>query len=319
MKRLILVVVLAAFAWAGWWFYQAHSLRTEVEAWFEDRRSEGWIASYADFSIGGFPNRLDMSFEDLSLANPDTNILWEAPFFQVLMLSYKRDHHILIFPELQTVTLPSGYHEITSEGLRASVVYAEGERIERINAEATVLNWDGTAMADTNAALLRLDDAQYQFAFVANSIARAEGRLTPLAEGRVNDTQINTTITFDKDWAMSSLLQGRPQPRNIDVSLMSYQLAELNLNLAGDLQVDAQGRANGELTLRAVNWQDALEKARVGQQLPDGVTQKLIQGLSVVAGLKGRSDTLDLPLRLDNGQMSLGLIPLGPAPLLQVP
>ncbi|WP_299936008.1 DUF2125 domain-containing protein [uncultured Pelagimonas sp.] len=319
MKRLIMIVVLAAFGWAGWWFFQAHTLRGQVETWFEERRQDGWVATYVDFSIGGFPNRLDMTFEDLSLANPDTNILWEAPFFQILSLSYKPDHRILIFPDLQTITTATGVHEVTSEGFRASVVFADGDRIDRVNAEATVLNWGGTALAETTAALLRQDDKQYQFAFVAKSIARAEGRLTPLAEGRVDDTQINTRITFDKDWAMSTLKGDRPQPTKINVSLMSYQLAALNLNLAGDLDVDGQGRASGELTLRAVNWQDALEQARVGQQLPGSVTEKLVQGLSVVAGLKGRSDTLDLPLRLIDGQMSLGLIPLGPAPLLQVP
>lgn len=319
MKRLIMIVVLAAFGWAGWWFFQAHTLRGQVETWFEERRQDGWVATYVDFSVGGFPNRLDMTFEDLSLANPDTNILWEAPFFQILSLSYKPDHRILIFPDLQTITTATGVHEVTSEGFRASVVFADGDRIDRVNAEATVLNWGGTALAETTAALLRQDDKQYQFAFVAKSIARAEGRLTPLAEGRVDDTQINTRITFDKDWAMSTLKGDRPQPTKIDVSLMSYQLAALNLNLAGDLDVDDQGRASGELTLRAVNWQDALEQARVGQQLPGSVTEKLVQGLSVVAGLKGRSDTLDLPLRLIDGQMSLGLIPLGPAPLLQVP
>ncbi len=319
MKRLIMIVVLAALGWAGWWFWQAHTLRGHVETWFEDRRQDGWVATYADFSVGGFPNRLDMTFEDLSLANPDTNILWEAPFFQILSLSYKPDHRILIFPNLQTVTTSAGVHDITSEGLRASVVFLDGDRIDRVNAEAAILNWGGTAIADTNAALLRQDDTQYQFAFVAKSIARAEGRLTPLAEGRVDDTQINTRITFDKAWDMSTLRDGRPQPTKVDVSLMSYQLAALNLNLAGALDVDDQGRASGELTLRAVNWQDALEQARVGQQLPGSVTEKLVQGLSVVAGLKGRSDTLDLPLRLIDGQMSLGLIPLGPAPLLQVP
>ncbi len=319
MKRLIMIVILAAFGWAGWWFLQAQTLRGQVETWFEDRRQDGWVATYADFSVGGFPNRLDMTFEDLSLANPDTNILWEAPFFQILSLSYKPDHRILIFPDLQTVTTRNGTHTITSEGLRASVVFMDGDRIDRVNAEATVLNWGGTALADTNAALLRQEDQLYQFAFVAKSIARAEGRLTPLSEGRVDDTQINSRITFDKDWAMSTLKDGRPQPSKIDVSLMSYQLASLNLNLAGHLDVDTQGRASGELTLRAVNWQDALEQARVGQQLPGSVTEKLVQGLTVVAGLKGRSDTLDLPLRLIDGQMSLGLIPLGSAPLLQVP
>lgn len=319
MKRLIWVVVLAAVGWAGWWFWAAQTLRHDVETWFQDRQADGWIASYSDLSVRGFPNRLDLTLDELTLANPQTKIMWEVPFFQILSLSYEPTHKILVFPDIQAVTTSDGYHEVTSEGLRASVVMTEDGQIERINAEAQVLNWDGVALAGTNAALHRQKEALYKFAFSADSIVRADGNLTPLSEGRVERTKASTLITFDKDWTVASLKEDRPQPTHIHVSLMSYQLAALDLNLAGKLDVDAEGRASGELTLRAVNWQDALEDARIGEHIPGGVTEKLVQGLSVVAGLKGRSDTLDLDLTLQDGQMSLGLIPLGPAPRFEVP
>lgn len=319
MKRLILVVVLAASAWASWWFWSAQTVKGDIEAWFDAREADGWVASYSDLAVRGFPNRLDVTISDIALANPNTNALWEADFIQIFALTYKRDHKIVIFPEVQTVTAAGKTYEITSDGLRASLVFTDEGIIDRLNAEADVLNWHGVAIANAKAALLRQDEKLYQFGFVADSIARAEGKLTPLAEGRVDNTQINTVITFDKDWTASALQDGRPQPEHIDVSLMSYKLAALDLDLAGDLTIAPTGRASGKLTLRAVNWQSALEQARLDQHLPGSITEKLVQGLSIVAGLKGRTDTLDLPLTLQNGQMSLGLIPLGPAPLFQMP
>ena len=319
MKRLILVLALAVLGWAGWWFWSAYTLRGTVEAWFEARQNDGWVASYSDLAVRGFPNRLDLTLSELILANPHTQILWEAPFFQIMSLSYKPQHKILIFPNSQSLSMPSGDYEITSDGLRASVVFAENGIIDRLNAEAEILNWQGTALAGATAALLRQEEAQYQFALVADSIANADTSQTPLAKGRINDARLNTTVTFDKDWAAAALTQSRPQPVHIDVTLMSYLLESLQLDMAGAVSVDASGRASGDLTLRAVNWQQALEQSRAGSQLATGITEKLVQGLSIVAGLKGRPDTLDLPLTLDSGQISLGLIPLGPAPRLQIP
>lgn len=319
MKRLILVVILAALTWAGWWFWSAQTLKADITAWFEARESDGWVATYSDLTVRGFPNRLDLTISDVTLANPQTNVLWQAPFIQIFALTYKHDHKIVAFPNVQTVTVAARPHEITSEGLRASLVLTQDGVIDRLNVEADVLNWDGVAIANAKAALLRQEAQRYQFGFVAETIARAGGKLTPLSETRVDDTQINTVITFDKDWTLSALQDGRPQPREIDVTLMSYKMASLELDLAGDLAVDPSGRASGKLTLRAANWQTALEQARLGDHLPGSITEKLVQGLSIVAGLKGRADTLDLPLTLQRGQMSLGLIPLGPAPLFQIP
>lgn len=318
MKRLILGVVFVALAWAGWWFWQASATRGQVEAWFEDRRADGWVAEYSDISVRGFPNRLDVTLTDLSLADPKSNMVWEASFFQILSLSYDRNHHILIFPDQQTLSYQGNQHEVTSDGLRASVVFEEG-RIERLNAEAETLNWDGIALATTTAALLRQDKQLYQLAVLAEAIAQNATGLAVVNDGRASNAKLNALVQFDQDWSLASVEMARPQPTHIDLKQLSYQLDGLELEMAGKLDISASGLGDGELTLRAVNWQEALERARLNDHLPGGMMETLVQGLSLVAGLKGRADTLDLPVHINNGEMALGLLPLGQAPRFQIP
>ena len=52
--------------------------------------------------------------------------------------------------------------------------------------------------------------------------------------------------------------------------------------------------------------------------LPTSLRAQADQVFSVLAGLSGNTTTLDVELTLANGFVSLGFLPLGPAPRLQL-
>ncbi len=57
MKRLLVIILVGAALWAGYWYVAAQGARAGFEAWFETRRAEGWQADYASLETKGFPNR----------------------------------------------------------------------------------------------------------------------------------------------------------------------------------------------------------------------------------------------------------------------
>lgn len=319
MKRLAFVVILAALAWSGFWFWSAHALRAEIEAWFDARRAEGWQAEYTDLFIRGFPNRLDATFTDLALADPESGLAWRAPFFQALQLVYRRDHAILIFPDTQTVSNEGEIYAIQADGLRASVVLGDGDTVQRAGLQAEVLNIDGPdndlALAGLTANLVAQDEAAQVYTIGISADAAAGG----VAGGAADGLALQATVGFDGPWTRAAMEEDRPQPVTLDLRKAEYRKGALFLRLAGDLDIDRGGRPSGELALRAENWHALLEAAVEAGRIPAPMARTLEQGLGLFAQLSGDPETLDLPLRFDDGMVRIGPVPIGEAPRLRLP
>ncbi len=316
MKRLLVVVLVAAALWAGYWMWQANALKSSVETWFEDRRADGWQASYADMSVKGFPNRLDLRFDDLQLADPDSRVVWNAPRFEILSLSYQPGHWIMAWPESQTLSTPADRYEITSQGLRASLVANSNGDIDRANIEAETLNITGTkgstALAGLTIAAAHQQAQTYQFALQSDALAQAGSAIAP---GSLDGLRINSLLDFDALWTLDTIKGPRPQPTRIDIKLAEYIDRGLELKLAGAVDLDSQGFATGEVTFKAANWRNVLQSAA----LPDGMANTLEQALTLIAGLSGNKNSVDLPIKLSAGKIRLGIIGLGKLPAIRIP
>jgi hypothetical protein len=65
---LISVLVVAAVATSGYWFWTANRLRDGLERWAAQRRSEGYTFTWSRQTIGGFPLAFRMALVDMSMA-----------------------------------------------------------------------------------------------------------------------------------------------------------------------------------------------------------------------------------------------------------
>lgn len=306
MKRLLTVIILAGLAWGGHWFWTAHQLRGQAEAWFEARRADGWQAQYDDLSILGFPNRLDATFSDLVLTTPEAGVTWQAPFLQVFRLTYKPDHLILIWPGEQTLKTGAGTTEIREEGLRASLVL-EDTAILRGNIEArslSILSPAGPlALTDVTAALARTEPRSYRFALQA----KGDGESTGIAADAV--------LTFDRPLARSLFSTPRPKVTGINLRLAEFRVRDSLVQLSGDLALDGRGRATGTLTLTADNWRETEAGSGAGSALPE----VLRQALSRAAPVQGAANRIDVTLDIRNGSVALDQVQIGQLPSLHLP
>lgn len=65
---LISVLVVAAVATSGYWFWTANRLRDGLENWAAQRRSQGYAFTWSRETIGGFPLSFRIALVDLSMA-----------------------------------------------------------------------------------------------------------------------------------------------------------------------------------------------------------------------------------------------------------
>lgn len=323
VKRLLAAIIIATLAYFGWWVYASNTLRVEVAAWFEDQRDAGLSASYSDLIVRGFPNRTDLTISEPLLASADSRISWQAPFLQILGLTYKEGHVIVAWPDTQTLNTDHGTIDVSSDGLRASVIHQDGTLV-RSNLEATVLNLNSPdrsiAMAEVNAAVQAIETtaADFRVAISVGSFAASTPDVSTnvgpdsLASLRAElDLGLNKPIMFD------ALSNEPPQPTRIALhrSEVSYGAVAFRMNGIADL--DAQGRASGEITISADNWRNALDSARANGDLPAALTEGLIELLTLLATLSGARDTLDVTLGIEQGTVFVGPIPVGQLPSLR--
>src|SRR6056297_3671249 len=121
MGRLIIFVLVAAALWMGYWVIGATALERGLSGWIEQRRDEGWVADVAELDVAGFPNRFDTTLTDVAFADPGTGVAWQAPFLQLLALSYRPNQVIAVLPPEHRLSTPLQNIDITSDLTRGSI------------------------------------------------------------------------------------------------------------------------------------------------------------------------------------------------------
>lgn len=92
------------------------------------------------------------------------------------------------------------------------------------------------------------------------------------------------------------------------------QLGDHRARIGGQLQPDAYGRAEGELTIRTENVQAILDAAFDSGLLPAS-SRLLVRPMMARLQRSTVDGEFGLSLVMENGQMKLGPVPLGPAPV----
>lgn len=331
MRRLLVAVLTAAVLWAGWWAFGAWGARTAFATWFATQRAAGWVADYADLSVAGFPNRFDVTLTEPRLADPTTGWAWEAPFFQVLALSYQPNHVIAIWPQDHQLATPLEKLRILSNKMQASLVLRTGPALEldRMTVVAdtlTLRQQDGaeTSMTALRGAVDRQEGAaRYRFGISAQDLSLPAGvrRMIGASDrlpSRFSALSVDMVAEFDRPWDRTSLERARPQPTLIDLTLAEAKWGDLELAVAGKVTVDQDGRPEGRIVIKAQNWQEMLAMAQASGALSQGLAGQAESVLGMLARASGNPATLDLPLDFARGLVFVGPIPVGPAPVIRL-
>lgn len=333
MRKLTVLVIVAVLAWGTYWVVGSVALDRGLRAWIDDRRGEGWVADYADLRVRGFPNRFDTTFTDLDLADPETGLAWSMPFFQILALSYRPNHIIAVWPNQHRISTPRERLTVTSSDMRASLVVEPGTDLvlDRSTLVADAFGVSSSEGWQAGASALRLATRQtpvvadtHDIGIEALDVRLAEPlkrRLDPLGAlpGEIETLRIATEIAFDAPWNRFAIERARPQPTSIDLDDLTAIWGDLELRAAGEVSLDAEGLATGEVTIKAVNWREMVDIAVASGALPEASRTSVENALALLAGMSGRADTIDAPLVLRSGRIFFGPLPLGTLPPLRLP
>jgi hypothetical protein len=329
MVRVVWVLVLAAVGWSGWWALAARGTSGGIEAWLEERRAAGWQAEAASVSTSGYPVTLDTVILNLAVADPGTGVAVEVSRLDFSSAAWWPGDVVLTLPaEPILFANPAGRAELTTETARADLQLHPGEALELEGMALTSGPWsltenEGDLLAATDLTVSMLQDAEDPAVYdiSANATALQPG---PVLRERFfiptdwpvsfESLTLQMTVAFDRPWDRRALEQSRPQPRRIDLPLAEAAWGDLRLRLAADLEVNAEAVPSGTVTLQARNWREMLKLAQSAGLLPAELRPQVESILSALAGTGGNPEAFDVTLTLANGRVSMGFLPLGPAP-----
>jgi hypothetical protein len=345
MRKLLYLLLTGAALWSGYWFAGASAIRQGAEDWFAGAAEQGLLAEKSMLEIDGFPNRFDLTVTDLRLSDPQGGTGWQAPFAQVFAMTWKPWHIIAALPPEQVVTLPDQEIVLRSEAMRASLrarpaldlplaalvlesgpfvagstrgwTVGAAKAVASISADEEVPGAGDTA----NGYVLASDvtvfapDPAFLTAVNAVSIPDLPAPDFPDRVERLSAViHLTTSAPLDRHAGKT-----RPHLTKIDFRAVDLAWGELALSAKGVVEADDKGYAAGKVTLAVTNW-DRLPALLVaaGVVKPE-LAPTIANGLRALASQTPDLKVLSLNLVLEEGRMSFGPFPLGPAPLMVPP
>ena len=330
MRKLAIGIVVLAAVWAAYWAIAARSLENGISSWLEERRGAGWVSEYSEVKTSGFPFDFKTEVHDLELADPNTGVAWKAPLFRIFAPSYKPTRITATWPEKQTFATPLEKIDIKSEQMVGAIAFQAGPSLTLDHSSFELANvtlkssagWTSHLDAGTFTTSLNPERANTHDIFFEATAWRPPLRVLSLLDpvralpDNFQTMRIALTVSFDAPWDRHVIENKRPRITYLHLKDLQGTWGRLDLRAAGKLTVDQDGLPTGRIVVRATNWRDMLKVGVSSGLVPQNVSGTIENLLAVLAGLSGKQSTLDAPLVFENGLVSFGPIPLGPAPRL---
>ncbi|KJZ19231.1 DUF2125 domain-containing protein [Loktanella sp. S4079] len=330
MRRLTFLVIFLSVAYSIYWFVGHRAVESATQTMITEARQDGWQISYTDLNTTGFPSRFDTTATDITVSPINQQWTWQAPFLQVFALSYQPNRVIAAFPNEQIVEIAGQTIAVSNSSLRASGAVAARTDLAFDNATiegdalsiASDLGWE-ISIARAIAAMRMQTGAENRYdAFFELgdlSLPREVGlQIDPNGQlgTDVSKFVIDSAITFDRPLDRHVLEGGAAAAQMTNVTLRNVTLewGPVVIRAQGGVEIDRQGIPDGRITFRSQQWRDMID-ILVGAGVIDADIAPTVTTIasSMVAG----DGSLEMPVVFAGGMMSLGPLPIGPAPRLR--
>ncbi|MBR0796907.1 DUF2125 domain-containing protein [Bradyrhizobium jicamae] len=302
------LVLIAAVAWTGFWFFAASQVGVQADAWRAQEARAGRVYDCANRSVAGYPFRLEIRCADPSVmlveqtASPQTSFV--AKLAEILVVAQIYDPKLVIAEFKGPATLaehgaPPSFAVNWSKG-RSSVVGlpAVPQRASLVFDDLTI---DRTA-AGAETPLARAGHVELHGRQIDGPTPGSQAIETVLqiAGGTLQDVHPLLTQPFNADIhaRLNGLKDYSPKPwpqrfREIQAANGSVEIVQSRIEqgdvvsvAAGTLRLNAQGRIEGELQMTVAGLERVIPALGIDKLLEDGVPQATLD--RVAPGVKSQ-------------------------------
>ena len=321
------LLVVAACAWSGFWFYAASEVGVRADAWRAQEAKSGRVYDCGNRSVGGFPFRLEVRCDDASVALLSQTAGSQAPFTarlgEILVVAQIYDPKLLIAEFKAPATIsergqPPSMMVNWSKG-RSSVIGlpAVPQRVSLVFDDPAIDRVNGSVQTP----LARAKNVELHGRIAEGSPADHPVIETVLQIGGGSVQEVHPLLAapFDADvrTKLSGLKDFSPKPwperfreiqaagGHVEIVQSRIQQGDLIAVAAGTLGLSAQGRLDGELQMTVAGIEKVIPALGIEKMLDEGVPQSTLD--RVAPGVK-TSDVNNLFSALDRAIPGLGKV-----------
>lgn len=328
MGRLIVWAVLLTAIFTGYWFVATNVMQTKLQDAFADARADGWQVETADQSMTGFPGTFALQLSAPSVAPPTGEWAWRGSDIEISTPSINPTRPTVVLPSSQTLQIGEQTLQIDASDMRvgaagklnAALNFDDG--FAALNAARIVSDagWQVDISA-AEASMVLVEDSRtaYEVDLTVTDVALPEdimdqiipaGTLDPVVSRFV----IDGVVTFDQGLERMALGGAVPEISRVDLTTSDLVWGDVTVKAAGALDIDDAGVPTGEVTFESAQWQAMIDIMVAAGVLDPGIVPTLTTMARTMAGSDG---VLVLPITFRDGSMSMGFLPLGPAPVFR--
>lgn len=323
----IMTALCLAAAVSGYWIWSAQQLRDGLAEQRRQADARGRQISYQDPEISGFPLKLDVSLTEPSIDVPG-RWHWSGPTIEAqswlfrpqdVAVSAAGDHQITLQRGSKTnrvsLTLRQASAELhigaTGRVAAADMVFNDitGKLRDRLHFDLAALtafitrteSGDKDAPPGIDLALSGQD-----FTLYSDLLQPFSNKIESLSlKGRLHDWRAD-------DWNREVLQDWRDRGGHLDVDRLGLVWNGLTVTASGQLGLDEQLRPQGELDAWWRGLPDLVDQLTAAKMIKAEAGMVMKFGLMALANRTAADGIteVNLPLVFDDGQLSLGLIPL---------
>lgn len=120
IPALFILILLVVGGWSGYWWYLSSQVRARLAATETRLEAAGWSIDHAEPQIGGYPFRLHVALDDLTVTGPSGHGV-RTGRLEAEANAYQLDHWVLVAPEgLELGRGTKGWVSVQGQALRAS-------------------------------------------------------------------------------------------------------------------------------------------------------------------------------------------------------
>ena len=325
MRLMLWIIAGLTALYCGYWALASRAIRDEAGAMLVAMRAEG-TADVATVDVGGFPARFDVTLGAPQFASRDGTFRWSAPELRLSAPSYRPQHVIALLPTEQRLLIGRETVAVGSETFSASAVFGLSARAPLDHAQtvgkAVVLSSDAgwrLAADEVRAAIRRGEGEAEQrigvellglaLSGLPAEVVTAGGALPARGER----FHLDATLGLDRPLDRFAVAGGL-RIRSAEITALALDWGPAGLSAKGAVALSDEGVPEGRLDLSLRNWRAVLTLGvALGLVRPE-TAPTVERAAESLARLGGDAEVLALPLVFAGGRMSLGPVPLGPAP-----
>lgn len=318
---LTVLALAAAASWGG-----GEIVARGASAAFAQLAAEG-RGAVAQVSSTGFPLRIGARLSGLELSDPAAGLHWTVPAAQVAAplwapLDWRADLEVP-----QKLTIGGQRFTLTATQAQGDIGLGLGADLPvrnaglRLDAPALVAQ-TATAPALAAEALTLAatgEGASYAIDATAQALSLPAGSAARFAPGAdLPDTIETVTAEGALDFAAPLALRQAVAPALTGLRLDAARIrwGGQEVSASGQLAIDARGRPEGTINFATKDWAGWL-KVAVAAGLVRRDQLPMLTSLGTYLAAQSPEGAVTVPLAFAGGVMSLGPVPLGPAPVLR--